>query len=213
MGPTSVPKMFPPSAWCHVVPTLDTITLVESLRQAHFTFGFWLWLVTLSFLSLLVNLKGPRAVPCGTHWGVCVSAWTLLWQSRAMWIPGITWFSDRRIIWLARVSLCSGARCKCSYLERNVKWRAEMQGHCTRTQGSLALCFQRLLIIIKRHSQMDWERLLKAIEKRWAFKRVYDSWCPSVLMIKVGSLWGPVMWTIYIFISLLSGATGEQIHG
>lgn len=130
-----------------------------------------------------------------------------------MWIPGITWFSDRRIIWLTRVSLCSGACCKCSYLERNVKWRAEMQGHCTRTQGSLALCFQRLLIIIKRHSQMDWERLLKAIERRWAFKRMYDSWCPSVLMIKVGSLWGPVMWTIYIFISLLSGATGEQIHG
>lgn len=97
------------------------------------------WLVTLSF-CLLVNWKALRVVPRGhpspgascfltsIHWGVCVSRWTLLQQSWAMWIPGI--MGDRKLIWLACVSLCSGARCKCSHLERNVKWRAKKQGHC-----------------------------------------------------------------------------------
>lgn len=150
MGPASVPTVLPPSAWCHDMPTLVTMALVESLRQAHFTFSFWLWLVTLSFLSLLVNLKGLGLCLVATHWGVCVSAWTLLQQSKAMWIPGITCFSDRRIIWLACVSLCSGARCKCSYLERNVKWRAEMQGHCTRTHDQPCLVFPKIAYHYKK---------------------------------------------------------------
>lgn len=107
--------------------------------RVEFTFSFGLCrpcLVSLSFLSLLVNLKGLRGVarscllPDFIHWGVCVSQWTLLRQSWAVWIPGIMGFSVRKLIWLARRSLCPGARCKCSHLERNVKWKARMQGHC-----------------------------------------------------------------------------------
>lgn len=61
--------------------------------------------------------------PCSGMCLLCVREWPLMTPANHWLLEFLALrFSDRTLIWLAYVSLCSRAHYKCPYLEGNVKW-------------------------------------------------------------------------------------------